>query len=192
MSVDSKLRLIPPLGVLLLWTACWIRWSQIYRITSNMQKPFQKQLSIPLMEFEAGCEAMRSHEVWKTIELGVSHFGYLTMHLVSQISQSILPMGCGDNFTTTISEWLHISNVKRYIILPTRWVTFNRCWSRMTSVLVLTIWRRDGGTLTFKNCTVLTLEMCSTYYLLPIRSEILGDPILYTSSIVRMCHFSTL
>jgi hypothetical protein len=34
------------------------------------------------------------------------------MHLVSYISESIRQMGCGDNFTTDISEQLHIANVK--------------------------------------------------------------------------------
>ena len=34
------------------------------------------------------------------------------MHLVSHISESIRRMGSGDNFTTDISERLHISNVK--------------------------------------------------------------------------------
>ena len=40
------------------------------------------------------------------------HFGYPKMHLVSHISESIWQMGLGDNFTTDISELLHISNVK--------------------------------------------------------------------------------
>jgi len=34
------------------------------------------------------------------------------MHLVSHISESIQQMGSGDNFTTNMSEWLHIGNVK--------------------------------------------------------------------------------
>ena len=34
------------------------------------------------------------------------------MHLVSHISESIRRMGSGDNFTTDISERLHIANVK--------------------------------------------------------------------------------
>src|SRR5258705_13475975 len=40
------------------------------------------------------------------------HFGYPKMHLVSHISEAIRRMGSGDNFTTDISERLHISNVK--------------------------------------------------------------------------------
>jgi len=35
------------------------------------------------------------------------------MHLVRHISESIQRMGSGDNFTTNISEWLHIGNLKK-------------------------------------------------------------------------------
>ena len=34
------------------------------------------------------------------------------MHLVRHLSESIQHMGSGDNFTTNISERLHIGNVK--------------------------------------------------------------------------------
>jgi len=46
------------------------------------------------------------------MEHQVIHFGYPKMNLVSHISESSRRMGSGDNFTTDISEWLHIANLK--------------------------------------------------------------------------------
>jgi len=48
----------------------------------------------------------------KIIEQRVIYFGYCKVHLVSSISESIWRIGSGDNFTTDVSELLHISNVK--------------------------------------------------------------------------------
>jgi len=85
---------------------------EIYCITSNEQMRFKQELSIHLIEFEAWWQAIGVLELRKTIEQCVIHFGHPKMHLVSHISESIWLMGSGDNFTTNISERLHISNVK--------------------------------------------------------------------------------
>jgi len=85
---------------------------EIYRITSNEQMPFKQELSIRLIEFEAWWQAIGVQELRKTIKQCVIHFGYPKRHLVSHISESIRRMGSGDNFTTDISERLHIDNVK--------------------------------------------------------------------------------
>jgi hypothetical protein len=85
---------------------------EIYGITSKDQMRFTKEFSIRLVEFEAWWQAIGVQELRKTIEQRVIHFGYPKMHLVSHISESIRRMGSGDNFTTDISERLHISNVK--------------------------------------------------------------------------------
>jgi hypothetical protein len=85
---------------------------EIYGITSNEQMRFKKEFSIRLIEFEAWWQAIGVQELRKTIEQRVIHFGYPKMHLVSHISESIRRMGSGDNFTTDISERLHIGNVK--------------------------------------------------------------------------------
>jgi len=84
----------------------------IYGITSNEQMRFKQELSIRLIKFEAWWQAIGVQELQKTIEQRVIHFGYPKMHLVSHISESIRRMGSGDNFTTDISERLHIGNVK--------------------------------------------------------------------------------
>jgi hypothetical protein len=65
-----------------------------------------------MVEFEDWWETIGIQALWKTIEQRVIHFGYPKLHLVSRISESIHQMGSGDNFTTDISERLHIANVK--------------------------------------------------------------------------------
>jgi len=86
--------------------------SEIYGITSKDQMQPTKEFSTCLVEFEAWWQAIGVQELRKTIEHRVIHFGYRIMHLVSHISESIRRMGSSDNFTTNISEWLHISNMK--------------------------------------------------------------------------------
>jgi len=85
---------------------------EIYGVTSNDQMHFKKEFSIRLIEFEAWWQAIGIQELQKTIKHCVIHFGYPKMHLVSHISESIQRTGSGDNFTTDISERLHIANVK--------------------------------------------------------------------------------
>jgi len=85
---------------------------EIYVITSNEQKRFKTEFSIRMTEFKAWWETIGIQVLRKTIEQRVLHFRYPKMHLVSHISESIRRMGSGDNFTTDISERLHIANVK--------------------------------------------------------------------------------
>jgi hypothetical protein len=46
------------------------------------------------------------------LELKVFHFAMPKMHLPSHLQDSIRRMGSPDNFTTDISELLHVKNVK--------------------------------------------------------------------------------
>jgi len=85
---------------------------EFYDITSNEQKQCKKEFSIRMIEFEAWWETIGTQALRKTIEQRVIHFGYPKIHRVSYISESIGPMGFSDNFTTEISEQLHIANVK--------------------------------------------------------------------------------
>ena len=59
-----------------------------------------------------------------------------------------------------------------------------------TGVPVLIIWRRRCLILPSKAGTILSRQMFSTYYPLPINGKILAEPIFYASSIVRKSHFS--
>jgi len=85
---------------------------KIHGITSNTLKRIKEEFSIRLIEFEAWWETFGIQSRRGTIEPPEIHFGYQKMHLVSHISESIWRMGLGDNFTTDISEWLHIANMK--------------------------------------------------------------------------------
>jgi len=84
----------------------------IYGITSNGQKLFNKGFCIRLIQFEAWLGTISIQSLRKTIEQGVIHFRYPMMHPVSHISGSNRQMGSRDNFTSDISEWLNIANVK--------------------------------------------------------------------------------
>jgi len=85
---------------------------EIYGITSNEQMRFKKEFSLHWIEFEAWWETISIQALRKTIEQRVIHLGHPKMHRVSHISESIRRMGSGDNFTTDISERLHIANGK--------------------------------------------------------------------------------
>jgi len=85
---------------------------EIYCITLKDQMRFMKEFSIPLVKFEAWWQAIGIQKLQKTIEQHVIHFRYPKMPLVSYISESIRHMGSRDDFTTNISEWLHIGNLK--------------------------------------------------------------------------------
>jgi len=86
---------------------------EIYSITSKDQMSSKKELSIRLIEFEVWWKAIGVQELRKTIEQRVIHFGYPMMRLVRHISESIRQMGSGNNFTTDLSERVHIANVKK-------------------------------------------------------------------------------
>ena len=85
---------------------------EIHGITSKKQRRFKKEYSIHLIEFEAWWETIDIQAPRKTIEQRIIHFGYPKLHLVSHISESIPQMGSGNNYTTDISEWLNIPNMK--------------------------------------------------------------------------------
>jgi len=86
---------------------------EIYGITSKDQLLLTKEFTIRLVEFETWWQAIGVPELRKMIKQRVIHFGYPKQHLLSHISESICRMGSGDNFTTDISERLHIGNVKK-------------------------------------------------------------------------------
>ena len=84
---------------------------EIYGITSNEQMRLKREFSLCLIEFEAWWETIGIQTLRKTIEQCVIHFRYPKMYLVSHMSKSIWRVGSVDNFTTDISEWLHIAKV---------------------------------------------------------------------------------
>jgi len=85
---------------------------EIYGITSNEQMRFKREFSPCWTKFEAWWETIGIQALQKTIEQRVIHFRYPKIHLVSHIVEAIWRMCSSDNFTTDISEWLHIAKVK--------------------------------------------------------------------------------
>jgi len=83
----------------------------IYGITSKDQMWLTTEFSIRSVKFAALWHVISVQELRKTIEHRVIHFRYPKMHLVSHKSESIGRIGSGDNFTTDITERLHIGNV---------------------------------------------------------------------------------
>jgi len=128
----------------------------------------------------------------KTFKRHELQFGYLKIHLASNISQPILGMGSGYDFTADISKWLHIGIVKVEYLLPTNSITFDKCSITVTGVPVVTIWRSPRRILPSKAGKILTLHKFSINFLQLINSKILAEPVIYSSSIVRKSHNSAL
>jgi hypothetical protein len=89
------------------------REREFYGITSNEQKQFKMELSLPLIEFNAWGETIGIQALGNSIEQHIIHFRYRKMHLVSHKSESIGRMDSHENSTTDISERLHITNVRK-------------------------------------------------------------------------------
>jgi len=107
------LRFKPAPEVSLIRTVVWI--SSRGRCMASLRKTrcsSWKEFSIRLVQFDALWQAIRVQELRKTIKQQVFHFGYPKMQFMTHISESIRRMGSSDNYTTDISEWLHIGNVK--------------------------------------------------------------------------------
>jgi len=86
---------------------------EIYNITWNMQKWFNKELSVRLVMFDAWWETVNFRELQNIKKYCIMHFGYPKMHLVSHILESIQWMEAGQNVTTDISEQHHVANIQR-------------------------------------------------------------------------------
>jgi len=112
-SLYLMLRLKPPLGISLIRTALWIS-SRERCIISLWKTRCGSQSNSPSAwsSLKLGLQAIGVQELRKSIGQRVINCGYPKMHLVSLISESIRQMGSLDNFTTDISEQLHIGNVK--------------------------------------------------------------------------------
>src|SRR5882757_7007292 len=61
--------------------------------------------------------------------------------------------------------------------------TFQRCSSTTISLSVLTISTRPSYSILFNTSIILSPQMISTYYLLPIQSNIFPEPVFNTFSI---------
>jgi len=162
---------------------------EIYGITSNEQMRFNKELSICLIDFEAWCQAIGVQELCKSIEHRVIYFRYPEINLRGHRSQTIWRMGSGDNFTTHMSERLHIGNVKK-ISRDTNAVNYIEQMLKPND-------RSTGLDYMEESLSYLALQgyydidsaKDFNQYSLPKNSEIIAEPIFYTSSIPRTSYF---
>jgi len=163
---------------------------EICRISLTDQIWFNKELPIRWIKSEVMWYTICSQVLRKTIERCLMHFSYPMLHLASHIWQWIWRMGSVDNFTSDVSKSLHMGNVKRHIDVHRILITFDRGSITITGLPVLTIWKWHSHILLCKADMVLTLQMISTDYLLPIHHKILAELIIYPSRIVRTIHLS--
>ena len=82
--------------------------SVIYGVTSNDQVEWVKVWCIRLIELESWWVQFGIQELEKTIKHYVILFGYPTMYVVCDLSESIQSVEPEDYFTSDISEWLYI------------------------------------------------------------------------------------
>jgi len=108
-------------------------------------------------------------------------------------------------YQSQFSEWVLVRMsppifLKGYMSATRKWqihrttksIILDRFSSKMTGLLVLTIWRRHSHILPCKAGMILTCQKLSTNYPLLINIEMLAEPTFYASSIVRMIDFSAL
>jgi len=162
----------------------------IHGITLTGQMRFTNEFCTHIVEFEAWWYAIVVRKLRKTIQQCEIHFGHprwiLWATYQSQFAEWVLAI-----LAPLIFLAGYISAIwTRYVDLPTKSTTFNRCSSKVTGVLVLTMWRRHGHILPFKAGMILTLQKISTYYQLQINSKICTEPIFDAFTIVKKCHFS--
>jgi len=81
---------------------------------------------------------------------------------------------------------------KMLIDIQAKSITFDRCSNIITNIQELTICGRYSHILPFKVGTTLILQRFSTYNLLLINCNILAEPSICASSIIRKSHFSAL
>jgi hypothetical protein len=79
-------------------------------MTKRRKKKFQKKWSEA--QKERGWTDEQREKKKKKLEEEIFHFAFPKMHLPSHIEEAIRRMGSPDNFTTDISELLHVENVK--------------------------------------------------------------------------------
>jgi hypothetical protein len=86
---------------------------RVQRSTKARTKNFEKRwATIEARGSEEGWSMPRMKAEKEKLESAIYHFQFPKMHMLSHVSSSIRRMGSPDNFSTDISELLHIENVK--------------------------------------------------------------------------------
>jgi hypothetical protein len=85
---------------------------EVYGVDNACQRRFQQAMTVQRLKYDEEWEARKGPSLRKQLETEHFHFGLPKMHLLSHYREFIVQMGSPDNYTTDISERLHITNVK--------------------------------------------------------------------------------
>jgi hypothetical protein len=85
---------------------------EVYGVDNACQRAFQQAMTVQRLKYDEEWEARKGPSLRKQLETEYFHFGLPKMHLLSHYREFIVQMGSPDNYTTDISELLHITNVK--------------------------------------------------------------------------------
>ena len=85
---------------------------EIFGVDGVAQAAFRLALNQKRKQYDLDWEARKGPALQRKLESECFHFGKPKMHLLSHYREFITRMGATDNFSTDISELLHISNVK--------------------------------------------------------------------------------
>ena len=85
---------------------------EVFGVGIAEQAAFKEELNVQRRQFEQDWEFRKGPALQKRLESEYFHFGKPKMHLLSHYQEFISRMGAPDNFSTDISELLHISNGK--------------------------------------------------------------------------------
>ena len=84
---------------------------EVFGIDGAAQSTFRLATNRKQQQYDLDWESRKGPALQRRLESECFHFGKPKMHLVSHYREFITQMGTTNNFTTDISELLHISNV---------------------------------------------------------------------------------
>ena len=84
---------------------------KVFGFDTAAQAAFRLAMGEKRRQYDQDWEVRKVPALRKRLEFECFHFGKPKMHLLSHYHEFIVRMGASDNFSTDISELLHISNV---------------------------------------------------------------------------------
>jgi len=190
-SIYLNLRRKPPAGLLLIQMALVVNLREEFTVSDRMSRSEWKRnywsawSNLKLGGRQSASRCYR--KLWQSMK-SISNFRRWLFWAISQgpfggwglvkISPPIFLNG----YILAMGKW--------HIDLQTMLMSLDICLSTVTSLPVLTVWKRYSHILPCKAGIILALQMFIPNYQLLINGEILPDCICYTSSIVRRSHFS--
>ena len=84
--------------------------AEVFGVESAAQVAFRQAMYEKRRQYDQGWEVRKGPALRKRLASECFHFGKPKMHLLSYYQEFIIRIGASDNFSTYISELLHISN----------------------------------------------------------------------------------